>query len=299
MTNLFIHIDSLLFFCLIIVSIYLYVFAIASHTKANFTYPKAKKMHRYVILLPENTTLTPQEYPEELYEVIPYKDIFQSIEALKESVCDMVVILEETAKVPPTLLTQINNTYDAGIKAIQLHRILSNRTTFKSRLQAIREEISNSLFKQGNTRLGLSSTLERMNIALDREWLVLNQKSPRSNLERRLLRQDIYIEYMDNIRIESAYPRVQSYRVSLKKVLPKLLPMMMAQNWCYFHRIVQWALPSPFKLCVFTGIWTLVTTGYDWTLSFKWWLLLFLLLIAICLAIPDYLVEDKKQKRKK
>ncbi len=299
MANLFIYIDSFLFICLALISIYLYVFAIAAHSKRGFKYPKAKKLHRYAILLPENTLLTPQEYPEELYEVIPYKDIFQSIEALKESACDMAIILEETAKVSPTLLTQVNNVYDAGIKAIQLHRILSNRTTFKFRLQAIREEIFNSLFKQGNTRLGLSSTLERMNIALDREWLVLNQKSPRSNLERRLLRQDIYIEYINNICIESTYPRVQSYRVSLKKILPKLFPMMMAQNWCYFHRIVQWILPSPFKLCVFTAVWTLVTTGYDWTLSFKWWLLLFLLLIAICLAIPDYLVEDKKHKRKK
>lgn len=297
MINTLISIDSFLFLCLVAILIYLYVFAIASHFRQNARYPQAEKLHKYAILLPENTEFTPQDYPSELYEVISYKDLFQAVESLKESDSEIVVILEETSRVRPTLLAKLNNICDAGIKAVQLHRVLADRQTFRRRLQAVREEIYNHLYKQGSTQLGLSSALDRTNIAIDREWLLQNLKTGKSNLERKLLRQEIYIDYLKQSPVESRIPKVQSYPVSLKKVLPRLLPMLTIGNWSYFHRIVQWTLPSPFKLCIFTAVWTLFTTGYDWTLSLKWWGMSFFLALALCLAIPDYLVEEKKKKR--
>ena len=48
---------------------------------------------------------------------------------------------------------------------------------------------------------------------------------------------------------------------------------------------------------IFVSIWTSLITVYNWTLSFGWWIALFGLLITYSLAIPDYLVEDKKKKK--
>lgn len=49
-------------------------------------------------------------------------------------------------------------------------------------------------------------------------------------------------------------------------------------------------------MCIFVSVWTLLITGYNWALSIGWWLILFGLLVTYSLAIPDYLVEDKKKK---
>lgn len=297
MINTLIYIDSILFLCSVAILVYLYVFAIASHFR-HPPYPKAEKLHKYAVLLPNGTDFTTQDYPAELYQVIPYENLFEAMETLKISDSEMVVILEETAQARPTLLAKLNDIYDAGIKAVQLHRILADRKTFGKHLQAVREEIYNQLYKQGNTQLGLSSALDRTNIAIDREWLMQNLKSEKSHLERKLLRQEFYIDYLRQSPVESLFPKVQSYPVSLRRILPRLFPMLVTGNWSYFHRIVQWTLPSPLKLCIFTAVWTLFTTGYDWTLSLKWWGLAFFLALGISLAIPDYLVEDKKKKRK-
>lgn len=35
---------------------------------------------------------------------------------------------------------------------------------------------------------------------------------------------------------------------------------------------------------------------YNWTLSLKWWALLYVLIFIVCLAIPDYLVGQKTKK---
>ena len=53
---------------------------------------------------------------------------------------------------------------------------------------------------------------------------------------------------------------------------------------------------TPFPV-FFVGIYALLMTEYNWTSSFGWWSILFGLFIVYSLAIPDYLVEDKKKKK--
>lgn len=289
-------IDDLLFFCTALLLIYLFVLAVASHFK-HITYPKAGRKYQCAILVPEGSSL-PSIQKDESYNFITYSDLHQAIKALDKERCLLVLILSNTAtSLSPQFLDKIFNAYDAGVKAMQLHTIIENRKGFRNRLHAICEEITNSLFRAGNTQFSLSSHLSGTNIAIDLEWLQNNLKSSKTNIERKLFLQNIYIDYLPKAIVYCQEAPVYPYRKRIRKMTSYLLPSIFEGNWSFCNRIVQQLIPSPLKMCIFVGIWTLIMTGYDWTLSFGWWAILFGLLITYSLAIPDYLVEDKRKKK--
>lgn len=289
--------DSILFFFLSLVGIYLLIFALASMCKRTNRYPKSEKKHRFALLIPTGTPFPPQEYPNELYDTHPYENLPETVQALEGSKYDVAVILGEATQVPLNLLQRVNNAYNAGATAMQFHHIIENRRTKKRHLQAIREEIDHSLFKLGHTQLGLASALDGMDMALDMKWLQKNLKSKKSNLERRLLRQHIFIEYFDYIEIGSPAARQRTHRISRKKILSDLPEALLTAHWDYADKLFQRLVPSWSMLLTVTAALAIVTTCYNWTLSLKWWGGLFCLLLTICFAIPDYLVEKKKKKK--
>ena len=289
-------IDDLIFFCTGLLLLYLFVMAVASHFK-HITYPKAQKTYRCAILVPEGSLL-PEIYKEESYEFITYSDLYQAINSLDQEHYDLVLFLSHTASaLSPQFLDKIYNAYDAGIQAIQLHTVIENRKGFRNRFRAIREEIKNSLCRAGNTQFGLSSHLLGTNMAIDLKWLQKNMKSSKTNIERKLFRQNIYIDYLPDVIVYCQSAPVCPYRKRIRKTTSYLLPSIFEGNWSFCNRIVQQLTPSPLKLCIIVSVWASLITVYNWTLSFGWWIALFGLLITYSLAIPDYLVEDKKKKK--
>ena len=185
-------IDDLIFFCTGLLLLYLFVMAVASHCK-HITYPKAQKAYRCAILVPEGSLL-PYIYKEESYEFITYSDLHQTIHSLDPEHYDLVLFLSHTASaLSPQFLDKIYNAYDAGIQAVQLHTVIENHKGFRNHFCAIREEIKNSLCRAGNTQFGLSSYLLGTNMVIDLKWLQKNMKSSKTNIERKLFRQNIYI----------------------------------------------------------------------------------------------------------
>lgn len=288
--------DDLVFFFTGVLFLYLFVLAVASHFK-HILYSKTQKKYNCAILIPEDSPLL-TTYKEEAYEFITYNDLYQGINSLDKEQYDLVLILsDKTCALSPRLMDKIYNAYDSGIQAIQLHTITENRKGFRNRFRILCDEIRNSLYKAGNTQFGLSSNLLGTNMAIDLEWLQKNLKSSKTNIERKLLRQNIYIDYLPDAIVYCQSAPVCPYRKRIRKMASYLLPSLLEGNWSFFNRIIQQLIPSPLKLCIFVGVWALLITGYDWTSSFGWWILLFGLLIAYSLAIPDYLVEDKKKKK--
>ena len=106
-----------------------------------------------------------------------------------------------------------------------------------------------------------------------------------------------YIEYLPDVIVHCDSAPVYPYRRRIRKTLSYLLPSLLEGNWNFCNRIAQQLIPSPMKLCTFVSIWTLLITGYHWTSSLKWWILLLGLAITYSLAIPNYLVEDKKKQK--
>ena len=289
-------VEDFLFLFVGLLLLYLFVLAIASHFKC-IIYPKAQKEHRCVLLVPEGNTL-PAIYKEQPYEFIVYTNLTETIQALDDEEYEFVILLSDTAyELSPQFVEKINNTYDAGVKVIQLHSVTKNRRGFQRKLHAICDEINNTLFRIGNTQLGFSAALFGTNFAVDLKWLKKNQKSIRTNLERKLFRQHIYIEYLPETTVYCESAPVYPYRKRIKKILPYLFPSLLEGNWSFFNRTIQQLTPSPLRLYTFLGILALIMTGYNWTLSIKWWIILFGFAVAYSLAIPDYLVEDTKKKK--
>ncbi len=289
-------IDDLVFFFVGIVILYLFVLAVASHFK-RIVYPKAEKKYHCAILVPEESPL-PVIYREESYEFFTYNDLHQGINTLDKEHYQLVLILSNTAiSLSPLFLEKIYNAYDAGIQAIQLHTVIENRKGFCNRFRAICKEIKNSLFRAGNTQFGLSSNLSGTNMAIDLEWLQNNLRSSKTNIERKLFRKNVYIDYLPDAIVYCQSSPVHPYRRRLRKTASYFFPSLLEGNWNFCNRIVQHLIPSPLKMCIFVSVWTLLITGYNWALSIGWWLILFGLLVTYSLAIPDYLVEDKKKKK--
>ena len=271
--------DDFFFLCIGLLLLYLFILAVASHFKHS-NYPKARKQYQCAILVPYGSLL-PSIYQQEAYEFITYKDLLEAIDSLDKERYELVILLSDKA----------------GIQAMQLHTIINNRKGVRKRFHALSEEINNSLFRSGNTQIGFSSSLFGTNMAFDLEWLQKNQRTAKTNLERKLFKQNIYIEYLPDVIVHCDSAPVYPYRRRIRKTLSYLLPSLLEGNWNFCNRIAQQLIPSPMKLCTFVSIWTLLITGYHWTSSLKWWILLLGLAITYSLAIPNYLVEDKKKQK--
>lgn len=295
MINTYFYIvDDLLFFFMGFSLLYLFVLAVASHFK-SVSYPKSQKTYNCVILVSEKSEL-PVLYKEEPLEFITYNDLAEGVKSLDKSHWQLVVLVSETAvSLSPNFLEYLYNAYEAGLKAIQLHTITNDRKGLRKRYSAQLEEINNSLFRAGNTQLGFSSSLSGTNMAFDLKWLQSNLKTSKTNLERRLFRQNEYIEYLPEVIVYCKSTPTYPYRKRIRKNSSYLLPSLLNREWNLFNRIIQILIPSPFKLCLFASFWTILLTAYDWSLSLKWWILLFGLAITFSLAIPNYLVKDKKK----
>lgn len=203
--------NDFFFFCIILSGIYLFIFALIALFRHSGKYPATEKKYRFALLVPLQTHIEDLKYPKELYTVITYNDPVLAVRELDENQYDIAVILGETTHVSPLLLQDINDAYDAGVMAMQLHHIIEHRPTGKIRRKAIREEIRNSIYRQGHVQAGLSSALEKTDIAIDAKWLKQNLKSPKSNLESRLLMQNIFIEYLHYAHVYSDSPRPLPY----------------------------------------------------------------------------------------
>ena len=105
---------------------------------------------------------------------------------------------------------------------MQLHHILTPRNNRKLKRKAIYEEIRNSFFKQGQIRFSLSTAMDGKDMALELAWLKKNMKRPESNLEKRLARQNIFVEYLEDAHIESSTARTPLYHVGKWRALSAL-----------------------------------------------------------------------------
>ena len=138
-----------------------------------------------------------QSYPKEYYEVVVLADSFNSktlqelrkldvtvlevrfenstkakslnkgLEYAAPSSPDLAVILDSDNIMSQDFLEKINKAYQSGHKVIQGHRTAKNQQTSFALLDAINEEIGNSIFRKGHRVLGVSSALIGSAMAFD------------------------------------------------------------------------------------------------------------------------------------
>nr|WP_277467077.1 glycosyltransferase family 2 protein [Parabacteroides sp. PF5-6] len=223
---------------------------------------------------------------------------------------DVVVIMDADNVVDPDFLDRINDAFYSGCAAVQTHRVAKNSNTSVAVLDAVSEEINNSIFRKGHTRLGFSSGLVGSGMAFEYDlfkesiWEAKHVGVDKQ-LEMILLKQNIYIEYLENVytydeKVANKASFYQQRRRWLATQFTNLfsgigsLPLSMLRGkWDYCNKLFQWMMFPRVILFGFITLLALFMTWMDWTMSIKWWGLLLMLCITFSMAIPDYLVDKK------
>lgn len=347
------NIDSLCFFLLGTSVLYLFVFALLSHIKRKDIYPAADKLHRFVILYPaykedrviENaiSNFLEQDYPKSCYDVVVISDQMQddtinrlksmsvtlmevhfqqsskakamqyAMENLDKNTYDMVVIMDADNTVEPNFLHELNKAYHSGCLVIQAHRMAKNLNTDTAILDAVSEEINNSIFRKGHVRLGLSAALIGSGMAIDFQWFKKNifklqTAGEDKELEALLLKENIFIEYLEHVNVydektqkDSTFYNqrrrwLASQLFAIKNNIGKLPGALFDGKFDYANKICQWMMLPRVLLLGFIGIISIIVLLYQWTWAIKWFILELLLVITLSLAVPDYLVNEQFKK---
>lgn len=286
-----------------------------------------------------------QDYPRELYDVIVISDQMQKetiaeleattakvaqisdpkstkIYALQKAIeyiedkklsYDMVVVLDADNIVASDFLDKINDAYYSGCLAIQTHRVAKNRDTNTAVLDAVSEEINNSIFRKGHTRLGFSSGLSGSGMAFEYELFKniisgIEDIGEDKHMERKLLLQNIYIEYLENVYTfdEKVRGKREFYHQrrrwlatqfsNLFSGISQLPGAMLSGKWDYCDKLFQWMMPPRILLLGFILLIACFLSIIDILHSIKWWGLLLFIGITFSLAVPDYLVDKQFKK---
>jgi len=227
---------------------------------------------------------------------------------------DIALILDADNIVEQDFLAKINDAFEtAATKAVQMHRISRNRDTTAALFASVFEEINNAIFRRGHINLGLSSALAGSGIAYDFAWFKTNVMKTRTSgedkeLEALLLRQEIYIDYFDNIYVYGEKKRTtaklnqQRGRWASEQLQNfirniKFLPgAIFRKQYDLADKIIQWMLVPRTTMMVIILLMSLVLPFIYMTLVIKWWIIGALALFIFALATPDYLVTEMWDK---
>lgn len=347
--------DGILFLIIASTVLYLGVFAVAALFHSKPAIPKAKKLNRFVILIPaykqdnviEQTVLAAlsQAYPQRMFDVTVISDhqdeltnmrlaqypITLLIPNFEEStkakslqyailnlpefkIYDAVIILDGDNIIEQDFLERVNDAYEiAATKAIQTHRISKNRDTAAARMDAIFEEINNTIFRRGHISFGLSAALAGSGTVFDFNWYKTNVMLTKTSgedkeLEALLMRQDIFVDYFDHIYVYGEKKRTTSTLneqrgrwatqqfVNLFRNVRFLPGAIFRKQYNLADKIIQWMLLPRTNMIGVIMIMSIVLPFIYLTMAIKWWILGSLALFIFALATPDYLVDEMWDK---
>lgn len=353
MFNLLSFLDSIIFCILLIGVLYLFVFAYFAMKKPNIQYRKSNKLSKIAVFFPAYkedsviidsiSSFLKQSYPKNLYQIILIADGFKestldilkelpiqvlavnftsstkakalnyAVEQIKDTNFEIAVILDADNKTDANFLADINDAFCDGIKAIQAHRVAANLNSDTAVLDAVSEEINNSIFRRGHVRAGFSSALIGSGMAFSYDWFKDNIKLTISagedkELEKLLLKQGIYIAYLPNTFVyDQKVANSKNFYKQRRRWMAAQLDIMshstgdfvnslLKGNWDYANKIFQWMMLPRVILLALIILMTALISFIEFRWAIKWWGLLFLFLITMAMALPDNLV-DKKFKR--
>ena len=224
---------------------------------------------------------------------------------------DAVVLLEAGDVVEPEFLGQMNEAYEAaGTKAIQAHKLTLNRDTTAARLNAVFEEINNSIFRRGHISVGLSAALASSGMVFNFNWFKSYIQMAKASwadkeLELTLTRQHIYVDYFDKIPVYSEKARqaedfnrqhrsiIMTQFRSILRNIHYFPSAIMNRHYDMIDKILQWMLIPRMLMMIIIIFMAVVVPFIYMTAAFKWWALFAIVLLCFAIATPNYLVDDK------
>lgn len=357
-------IELLLFIYLAFAALYVFTFALAAKFRTQKAFPESKVKKRFAVLIPgykEDSVIIDvaqkaleQNYPDDKYEVIIIADSFQNetlealgqlpvnllkvsfqkstkAKALNKAMAtigdnyDIALILDADNIMEKDFLQKINNAFSNDFIAIQGHRTAKNTNTSLAILDAISEEVNNSIFRKGHRTLGLSSALIGSGMAFDYTYF----KNVMANidavggfdkeLELKILQNKQKIEYLDDALVEdekiqesSAFAKQRKRWLSAQFVYfgrfykQAIQQLFRKRNIDFADKVYQMVQPPRVVLLGLVFLITLIRVIFElnqwislesFSLSYEYWLVTFgIIILAFLLAVPAKFYNAKTIK---
>lgn len=287
------------------------------------------------VILPTVHACLAQDYPDDKYDVVVISDHMQprtnaalsslpikllqvdfekstntkslkaALEYLDKDNYDIALVIDADNIIAPSYLSEVNNAFAvAGVRVVQTHRIAKNLNTDMAYLDAVSEEINNSIFRLGHANLGMSAALIGSGMAFEYPLFYDAMMSNTSVggfdrvLEMKLLYKGIYFHYLPDTlvkdeKIQKANNFYQQRRrwlsaqyYSFFEFANHLLPAIRDGKWDFCDKLYQQISFSRVLLLGFVFIIALAYSLCAPSLACKWWGIFILLLLALALAIP-------------
>lgn len=233
------------------------------------------------------------------------KSLKAALEYLDKDAYDIALIIDADNIVNSTYLTEVNNAFgNPEVRVVQTHRVAKNLNTNMAYLDAISEEINNSIFRLGHVNLGMSAALIGSGMAFEYSLFYQAMMSNTSVggfdrvLEMKLLYQRIFFHYLpDTYVLDEKIQKVKNFYqqrrrwlsaqyYSLAEFIHHLLPAIRSGKWDFCDKLFQQAALSRVLLLGFTFIFSVCLSLWAPSLAYKWWVIFGLLLFALAIAIP-------------
>lgn len=233
------------------------------------------------------------------------KSLKAALEYLGKDSYDVALIIDADNIINSSYLVELNNAFaDPKVQVVQTHRVAKNLNTNMAYLDAISEEINNSIFRLGHVNLGMSAALIGSGMAFEYS---LFYKAMMSNtsvggfdrvLEMKLLYHRVFFHYLPDTyvldeKIQKAKNFYQQRRrwlsaqyYSFGEFVNHLFPAIRDRKWDFCDKLFQQAALSRVLLLGFTFIFSVCLSIWFPSLAYKWWVIFGLLLLALIAAIP-------------
>lgn len=221
---------------------------------------------------------------------------------------DIALIVDADNIIKPTYLTELNAAFACpGVQVVQTHRTAKNLNTNMAYLDAVSEEINNSIFRLGHANLHASSALIGSGMAFEYPLFYRAMMTNTSVggfdrvLEMKLLYEGVFFHYLpDTLIYDEKIQKLDGFYNQRRRWLAAqyysfgefvhfLWPAVKARRWGFCDKLYQQASVSRLLLLGFTFIASAGCQLFWPALAAKWWTLFGLLLLALALAIPQKL----------
>ena len=224
---------------------------------------------------------------------------------------DYIVIIDADNMLPYNYLRDINTfVCSTNCIALQTHRRYKSISNNISFMDSVIEEMNNTIYRKGHNAIHLSSSIIGSGIVLDYKWFLdnvlnLNSTGEDKEIEEKLLIQNKYIYYSDNIIFEDEkinnrsnmkYQRrrwLATQLYLLKILFFKLAKVLKKGNINYLLKFYETIIIPKSLLIGIILIISIIMTIINPYESISWWTLFIILLILLYNAIPNEL-RDKR-----
>ncbi|HEU4471288.1 MAG TPA: glycosyltransferase [Flavisolibacter sp.] len=168
------------------------------------------------------------------------KSLNAAFQQLPSGHYDVAMILDADNIMSEGTLEKINHAYQSGWQVIQCHRTAKNKNTSVAVLDAMSEEVNNTIFRRGHRAAGFSCTLIGSGMAFQYDLLkqifalpeIQNNPGEDREVDIQLVKKGIVVEY-----IEDAF--IYDEKVQRKEVFEKQRTRWLATQVDHFKRFLK------------------------------------------------------------